>query len=84
MFAPLQELMGIFAPEGVWAVLSLVLIAYILRRQEKRDERQNLREEKRDNLQGIRDKKHQESIAKLANAFEELEEIKRILSETLR
>ena len=35
----LSTLIEIFAPEGVWAVLSLVLIFYIIHRQDKRDER---------------------------------------------
>ena len=35
----LLTLFDFLAPEGVWAVLSLVLIFYIIHRQDKRDER---------------------------------------------
>ena len=45
------ELISIFAPEGIWAVLSLSLIFYIIKGQEHRDERQD-----------ERDKKYQETI----------------------
>ncbi len=39
-----SEILRIFASQGVWALLSLTLILYILKTQEKRDTRQEERE----------------------------------------
>ena len=36
--------------QGIWALLSIVLIFYILRAQEKRDQKQEEREEKYQNI----------------------------------
>ncbi len=46
----LENFIEYFAPEGIWAVLSLMLIFYIIKAQEKRDLRQDEREQK---YQGI-------------------------------
>ena len=40
-----MELLKLFSVDGVWALLSAALIFYILKSQEKRDERQDLREQ---------------------------------------
>jgi membrane protein implicated in regulation of membrane protease activity len=62
-----------FAPEGVWAILSLILIFYIIKGQEKRDERQD-----------TRDAKYQSTIADLAKALQDMGEIKKILERKLK
>ena len=62
-----------FAPEGVWAVLSLVLIFYIIKNQEKRDSRQD-----------ERDKKYQIIIENLSNALQYMNEIKKILDQKFK
>lgn len=90
MDASFTQLFEVFAPEGVWAILCLVLIIHTLRRQEKRDARQDARDEKRDARQDARDKKYQDIIAKLTtcldklNKLDDLDEIKRILNEKLQ
>ncbi|MDD4700344.1 MAG: BhlA/UviB family holin-like peptide, partial [Oscillospiraceae bacterium] len=58
--------------EGVWAVLSLVLIFYIIKNQEKRDTRQD-----------ERDKKYQNIIENLSKLLREMNEIKNILDKKL-
>lgn len=65
------QILDLFAPEGVWAILSLMLIFYILWRQEKRDEQLDEREKERDS----RDMKYQDSLSKLADAYEKMEKI---------
>ena len=42
----INDFISYFAPEGVWAILSLILIFYIIKGQEKRDERQDERDKK--------------------------------------
>lgn len=64
----INDFISYFAPEGVWAILSLILIFYIIKGQEKRDERQD-----------ERDKKYQNIITDLTKALQELNEIKKIL-----
>ena len=54
------------ASQGIWAALSVVLIYYILRNQEKRD----LRQEDRDN-------KYQEIISSLSDKLNVVEEVKK-------
>lgn len=66
------ELISYFAPEGVWAVLSLCLIFYIIKGQEKRDARQD-----------ERDQKYQNIIADLSKSLQDVSEIKKILDEKL-
>lgn len=77
------HLVELFAPEGVWAVLSLILIFYIIRRQEKRDERQYERMEKKESKQEAREKKYMDSIAKLTDGMNDIAEIKKLLNEKL-
>ena len=62
---PINEIINLFAPSGVWAVLSVILIFYIIKGQEKRDVRQDERE-----------KNYQTIILKLTNALRDVKEIK--------
>lgn len=66
----LTELLQMIAPEGVWAILSFSLIFYIIKAQEKRDDKQDEREQKYQNI-----------IANLSDALKDLNEIKHILSQ---
>lgn len=68
----LSELIKFFVPEGVWAILSFILISYIIKAQEKRDIRQDERE-----------KNYQNIIINLSNALQELNEIKEIIKDSL-
>lgn len=56
--------------QGIWAVLSVVLLLYIIRTQEKRDEKQNDREQK-----------YQELLGQLAEKLNIVQEIKTDISE---
>lgn len=67
-----MEILNLFAPEGVWAVLSVCLIFYIIKGQEKRDERQD-----------ERDKNYQKIIIELSDALGDLKEIKTLLSDRI-
>ncbi len=69
----LTDFIEYFAPEGVWAILSLILIFYIIKNQEKRDERQD-----------ERDEKYQNTISALAKALQDMNEIKKILEQKLK
>lgn len=66
----LESILNYFNAEGVWAILSVFLIFYILKDQEKRDERQESREGK-----------YQEVITGLTAALQDMEEIKDTLKE---
>lgn len=75
-----QELFDIVSAQGVWAVLSVFLILYILKAQEKRDDIQEKREEK-----------YQEIIGNMANKLEilrylsdDVSEIKAKLSKVIK
>lgn len=63
-----KDLLDLFVPEGIWAVLSLALIFYIIKSQEKRDQRQD-----------ERDKKFQEIIMGLSESIKDIREVKNIL-----
>ena len=69
----LTEFLQMIAPEGVWAILSFFLIFYIIKAQEKRDDKQDEREQKYQNI-----------IADLSDALKDLNEIKHILSQKER
>lgn len=69
----LSQLVEQFTPEGVWAILSLLLIIYIFKAQEKRDIRQDEREEK-----------YQEVILNLSDRLKDLNEIKKILQHVIK
>lgn len=61
-----SEILKIAASQGVWAALSVVLIFYILKAQEKRDVRQEDRE-----------KNYQDIISKLTDKFNIVEDVKK-------
>ena len=69
----LESIFYYFSAEGVWAVLSVFLIFYIIKDQNKRDERQALREEK-----------YQEVISGLTASLKDVAEIKEMLKEKLK
>lgn len=68
----LENILSYFSAEGVWAVLSVFLIFYIIKDQDKRDQRQALREDK-----------YQEVIANLTTSLKDVAEIKEMLKEKL-
>ncbi len=55
----MEKLFNIVASQGIWTLLSFLLIYYILKEQEKRDLRQNARE-----------LKYQELISNLTSKFD--------------
>lgn len=59
-----MELVQIAATQGIWAALSLILIFYILKNQEKRD-----------SVQAEREKKYQNVIDQLTSKLETLDNI---------
>ena len=64
------NLLKLAASQGVWATLAVILIFYILKNQEKRDLKQEVRE-----------KNYQKMILKLTKQFEVIEDIERNISE---
>lgn len=58
------ELIEVIGTQGAWALLSVALIFYILKAQEKRDE-----------LQEKRELKYQEIIENMANRLDILEDL---------
>ena len=69
----INDFISYFVPEGVWAVLSVILIFYILKGQEKRDTRQD-----------ERDQKYQSIISELSKALQDMNEIKKMLEQKLK
>ena len=65
-----NEIMKIAASQGIWAALSIVLILYILKAQEKRDLKQEEREEK-----------YQTIISNLSEKFSIMEKVKNDVKE---
>ncbi|KYH30500.1 bacteriocin UviB precursor [Clostridium tepidiprofundi DSM 19306] len=61
-----SEIIKVAASQGIWAALSVFLIFYILKAQEKRDIRQEERE-----------KNYQEIIAKLTDKLDIVEDVKK-------
>ncbi|MCY6356185.1 BhlA/UviB family holin-like peptide [Clostridium sp. ZS2-4] len=61
-----NEVLNLASSQGIWAALSVVLIFYILKAQEKRDKRQ---EEREQNYQSI--------ISKLTDKFNIVEDVKK-------
>lgn len=61
-----NEILKIATSQGVWAVLSVALIFYILKAQEKRDVRQEDRE-----------RNYQDIISKLTDKFNIVEDVKK-------
>ena len=64
------DLLKLAMSQGIWAALSVVLIYYILKTQEKRDLKQELRE-----------KNYQKIILKLTKEFELIEDIQKNITE---
>ena len=65
-----SELFKLAASQGIWAVLAIALIFYILKAQEKRDLSQDERE-----------KSYQDIILKLTNEFGVIEDIQKDVAE---
>ena len=61
-----SELMKIATSQGIWATLSIFLILYVLKAQEKRDIRQEERE-----------KNYQEILSKLTDKLNIVEDVKK-------
>ena len=61
------EALKLATNQGIWAVLTISLIFYILKTQEKRDAKQEERE-----------KNYQEIIAKLTEKFNIIEDVKKV------
>ena len=61
-----KEVLTAALSQGIWAVLSIFLLFYILRTQEKRDLKQEERE-----------KNYQEIIANLTDKFDIVDEVKK-------
>lgn len=61
-----KEILTAALSQGIWAVLSIFLLFYILRAQEKRDLKQEERE-----------KNYQEIIANLTDKFDIVDEVKK-------
>ncbi len=60
------EILKMALSQGIWAVLSVFLLFYILKAQEKRDEKQEERE-----------KNYQEIISKITDKLMIIEEVKK-------
>jgi len=60
------EILKMALSQGIWAVLSIFLLFYILKDQEKRDEKQEERE-----------KNYQEIISKITDKLMIIEEVKK-------
>jgi len=65
-----SELLKIATSQGIWATLSIFLIFYILKAQEKRDIRQEERE-----------KNYQEILSKLTDKLNIIEDVKQDVEE---
>jgi beta-lactamase regulating signal transducer with metallopeptidase domain len=65
-----NELLKLATSQGIWATLAIILIFYILKAQEKRDEKQELRE-----------KNYQKIILKLTKEFELIQDIQKNITE---
>jgi len=61
-----NEILKTALSQGIWAVLSIFLLFYILKAQEKRDMKQEERE-----------KNYQDIITKLTNKFDIVDEVKK-------
>ncbi|AGK96645.1 BhlA/UviB family holin-like peptide [Clostridium pasteurianum] len=61
-----SDVLKLAASQGIWALLSVILIYYILKAQEKRDLNQEIRE-----------KNYQNIILNLTKEFEAIEDVKK-------
>lgn len=66
MLAMEKEILTQAVSQGIWAVLSIFLLFYILKAQEKRDMKQEERE-----------KNYQDIITKLTDKFDIVDEVKK-------
>lgn len=66
MLAMEKEILAEAVSQGIWAVLSIFLLFYILKAQEKRDMKQEERE-----------KNYQDIITKLTDKFDIVDEVKK-------
>ena len=64
------NLLKLAASQGIWATLAVILIFYILKNQEKRDLKQEVRE-----------KGYQKIILKLTKEFEVIQDIEQNINE---
>ena len=67
-----MEFLKMFNVDGVWALLSVALIFYILKSQEKRDERQDQREQN-----------YQQMILSLTETAKDITDVKQLLQDHL-
>ncbi|WP_367379961.1 MULTISPECIES: BhlA/UviB family holin-like peptide [Anaerotruncus] len=67
-----MEFLKMFSVDGVWALLSVALIFYILKSQEKRDERQDQREQN-----------YQQMILSLTETAKDITDVKQLLQDHL-
>ncbi|WP_346867075.1 BhlA/UviB family holin-like peptide [Clostridium sp. UBA1353] len=65
-----KEILTAALSQGIWAVLSIFLLFYILKAQEKRDMKQEERE-----------KNYQDIIAKLTDKFDIVDEVKKYVED---
>lgn len=65
-----EKILELASTQGIWAVLTVALIFYILKNQEKRDLRQEEREEK-----------YQEIISNLTDKLNLVEDVKKDVEE---
>lgn len=65
-----NEVIKLASSQGIWAALSVILIFYILKAQEKRDSKQEERE-----------KNYQQIISKLTDKFNIIEDVKKDVEE---
>ncbi len=65
-----EKILELASPQGIWTVLTVALIFYILKNQEKRDLRQEDRE-----------KKYQEIISNLTDKLNLVEDVKKDVEE---
>lgn len=61
-----EKILQLAASQGIWAILSVCLIFYILKKQEKRDSNQEMRETK-----------YQEIITNLTDKLDLVEDVKK-------
>lgn len=68
-----ETLINIVSSQGIWTLLSFILIYYIIQTQEKRDEKQSKREEK-----------YQDIIKELTHKFELINDTLKEIKEAIK
>nr|BAH29506.1 putative UviB [Clostridium botulinum] len=79
MFSLENEILKLASSQGIWAALSVVLIFYILKAQEKRDLKQEQREE---NYQSII-KNLTDNLHLIEDVKKDVKEVKEVVLRTL-